>query len=62
MNTKSIRKSRNYYRRRRVFTGEGHGHASRPRSWRILIKQVCNELIYLSMGQSCIKKEFIGSE
>jgi hypothetical protein len=44
--TTSIKKTKgdsDAYRRRRIFTTEGHGHTSRSRSWWILIKQACHE-------------------
>jgi hypothetical protein len=44
------------YRRRRIFTTEGCGHASRQHSWWILIKQACHEPIYLSLGLNCAKQ------
>jgi hypothetical protein len=50
------------YCRRRIFTTERRGHASKPRSWRILIKQAPHKLIYSTWVRPVQNKELIRSE
>jgi hypothetical protein len=52
-----VSKRRSSYHRGRIFTGKGRGHVSRPQSWRVLIKEMCHEQIYLLLSQSCANEK-----